>query len=61
MADDGTKITLRVGSDDIQLMEDYMAEAGIGNRSDFIRDAIRGYIEYKKAEAELNKRRKVVR
>ncbi len=51
MTDDGTKITLRVGSDDIQLMESFMAENGIGNRSDFIRDAIRGYITYKKTES----------
>ena len=51
MADDGTKITLRVGPEEIQMMEDYMADHKIGNRSDFIRDAIRGYIEYKNLEA----------
>lgn len=44
MVDDGTKITIRVSNDDIQLMEDYMAEHGIENRSDFIRDAIRDFI-----------------
>ncbi len=51
MADDGTKITLRVGPEEIQMMEDYMSDHGIGNRSDFVRDAIRGYIQYKKTES----------
>lgn len=44
MADDGTKVTLRMGPDVIQMMEDFMDERDIGNRSDFIRDAIKGYI-----------------
>jgi metal-responsive CopG/Arc/MetJ family transcriptional regulator len=47
MTDDGTKITIRIRPDDIQRMEDFMAEHDIGNRSDFIRDAISGYIEQK--------------
>ncbi len=47
MTDEGTKITLRVGPDEIQQMEDFMAEHDIGNRSDFIRDAIKGYIALK--------------
>ena len=50
MAEDGTKITLRVGPEEIQLMEDFMSDNGIGNRSDFIRDAIRGYVEFKRNE-----------
>ncbi len=44
MTDDGTKVTLRMGPEVIQLMEDFMDERDIGNRSDFIRDAISGYI-----------------
>lgn len=42
--DDGTKITIRVSNEDIQAMEDFMAENEIENRSDFVRDAIRAYI-----------------
>lgn len=49
MVDEGTKITIRVSNDDIQLMEDFMAEHGIENRSDFIRDAIRGFIASSRA------------
>lgn len=44
MTEEGTKITLRMGPEVIQLMEDFMDEHDIGNRSDFIRDAIKGYI-----------------
>ena len=44
MTDDGTKVTLRMTAEDIQMMEDFMDEHDIGNRSDFIRDAIRSYI-----------------
>ncbi len=44
MSDDGTKITIRMGPEEIQMMEDFMADHDIGNRSDFIRDAIKGYI-----------------
>ena len=54
MADDGTKITLRVGPEEIQLMEDFMSENGIGNRSDFIRDAIRGYVEFKRTATQAS-------
>ncbi len=50
MAEEGTKVTIRMGPLEIQKMEDYMAENDIGNRSDFIRDAINGYIEAQKAE-----------
>jgi Predicted transcriptional regulators containing the CopG/Arc/MetJ DNA-binding domain and a metal-binding domain len=45
MTEEGTKVTIRMGPEEIQMMEDFMADRGIGNRSDFIRDAIRGYIE----------------
>ncbi len=44
MTDEGTKVTIRMGSDVIDLMEHFMGEHDIGNRSDFIRDAIKGYI-----------------
>ena len=45
MTDEGTKVTLRMGPEVIQMMEDFMDEHDIGNRSDFIRDAIKGYID----------------
>lgn len=44
MVDENAKITVRMTYEDIQLMEDFMSDNGIENRSDFIRDAIRGYI-----------------
>lgn len=44
MSDEATKVTIRMGPDVIQSMEDFMADHGIENRSDFIRDAISGYI-----------------
>lgn len=47
MTEEGTKVTIRMGPNEIQMMEDYLADHDIGNRSDFIRDAIRGYIEFK--------------
>jgi metal-responsive CopG/Arc/MetJ family transcriptional regulator len=49
MVDEGVKITVRITNDVIQLMEDYMSEHMIENRSDFVRDAIRGYISSCKA------------
>ena len=49
MSDDGTKITIRMGPEEIQMMEDFMGDHDIGNRSDFIRDAIKGYIASMKA------------
>ena len=49
MSDEGTKITIRMGSEEIQMMEDFMSDHDIGNRSDFIRDAIKGYIASVKA------------
>ena len=49
MSDDGTKVTIRMGPEEIQMMEDFMADHDIGNRSDFIRDAIKGYIASVKA------------
>jgi Arc/MetJ-type ribon-helix-helix transcriptional regulator len=49
MSDDGTKITIRMGPEEIQSMEDFMADHDIGNRSDFIRDAIKGYMASVKA------------
>lgn len=47
MADEGTKVTLRMGPEEIQMMEDYMAEHDVGTRSDFIRDAIKCYVSIK--------------
>jgi len=47
MSEEGTKITIRMNSEEIQKMEDFMSDHDIGNRSDFIRDAICGYIESK--------------
>ncbi len=52
--DDGTKITIRVSPEDIQVMEDFMSDHEIGNRSDFIRDAIRGYIASSRASHEAD-------
>ncbi len=49
MSDEGTKITIRMGPEEIQMMEDFMGDHDIGNRSDFIRDAIKGYIASMKA------------
>ena len=50
MSEEGTKVTIRMGPEEIQMMEDFMADHDIGNRSDFIRDAIKGYIESVKAD-----------
>ena len=44
MSDEATKVTIRMGPEVIQAMEDFMSDHGIENRSDFIRDAISGYI-----------------
>ena len=44
MSDEATKVTIRMGPEVIQAMEDFMADHEIENRSDFIRDAICGYI-----------------
>ena len=49
MSDEGTKITIRMGPEDIQMMEDFMADQDIGNRSDFVREAVKGYIASVKA------------
>ncbi len=51
MADESTKITIRMGSEEVQRMEDFMADSGIGNRSDFVREAIDHYITSKEAGA----------
>ena len=48
MTDDGTKITIRMGPEVIQAMEDFMAENDIGNRSDFVRCAVEYYIQSQK-------------
>ena len=41
-------ISIRMGTEDIQMMEDFMLEKGIDSRSRFIRDAIAGYISSQK-------------
>jgi len=51
MADEGTRVTIRMSPEEIQLMEDFMDLNQVGNRSDFIRDAISKYITQKKAPA----------
>ncbi|MBQ8178965.1 MAG: hypothetical protein IJ026_00765 [Candidatus Methanomethylophilaceae archaeon] len=48
MADDGTKVTIRMGPEEIQAMEDFMGDHNFGSRSDFIREAISTYIESKR-------------
>jgi Arc/MetJ-type ribon-helix-helix transcriptional regulator len=45
MSDDGTRITIRMGLEEIQMMEDFMSDHEIENRSDFVRDAVRAYID----------------
>lgn len=52
MAEESTKITIRMGAEDVQRMEDFMADSGIGNRSDFVREAIVHYIASKEAGAD---------
>ena len=53
MSDEGTKVTIRMGPEEIQAMEDFMADNDIGNRSDFIRAAITGYIASQKAGVQV--------
>ena len=42
---DDIKVTLRMGPEVLQMMEDFIEEHDVENRSIFIRDAIKGYIE----------------
>ena len=42
-------ISLRMGAEDIQSMEDFMSEKGIDSRSRFVRDAIAGFISSQRA------------
>mgnify|MGYP000855897503 CR=1 FL=1 len=51
MAEEGTQVTIRMGLEEIQKMEDFMADNDIGNRSDFIREAISSYIADQKVKA----------
>jgi hypothetical protein len=37
-------ISIRMGTEDLQMIEDFMSEKGLDSRSRFIRDAIAGYI-----------------
>jgi len=48
MGDKEIPISIRMGIEDVQMMEDFMAEKGIDSRSRFIRDAIAGYISSQK-------------
>ena len=43
-------ISIRMGIEDVQMMEDFMAEKGIDSRSRFIRDAVAGYIDAQKSK-----------
>ncbi|MBO4798756.1 MAG: ribbon-helix-helix protein, CopG family [Candidatus Methanomethylophilaceae archaeon] len=53
MADDGLKITIRVTPEEIQILEEYMLDHGIANRSDLVRDAIRNYIGIESGETHV--------
>lgn len=45
MTDDGIKITLRMGTEELQALEDFMGERDLENKSVFIREAIKRYME----------------
>ena len=46
MTDDGIKITLRMGTEELQALEDFMGERDLENKSSvFIREAIKRYME----------------
>ncbi len=47
MAEKETTISIRMGPEEIQIMDDFMDDNGIIKRSDFIRRAITGYIRSK--------------
>ena len=49
MGDKEITISIRMGTEDIQLMEDFMSEKEIDSRSRFVRDAIAGYISSQRA------------
>ena len=51
MGDKEIPISIRMGIEDVQMMEDFMAESGIDSRSRFIRDAIAGYISSQKLKS----------
>ncbi len=44
MTDDGFKITLRMGIEEAQSLDDFVSERDL-NRSEFIREAIKRYME----------------
>ena len=45
MTDDGIKITVRMGTEDFQAMDAFMVDHDLENKSIFVRDAIRAYME----------------
>jgi len=45
-------ITIRMGTEDVRIMDDFMVESGVKSRSRFIRDAIIGYISLQKQSAD---------
>lgn len=54
MAEKEITISIRMGPEEIRIMDDFMDDNGIIKRSDFVRRAITGYIRSKtEAEAEL--------
>jgi hypothetical protein len=54
MSDDGTRITIRMGIEEIQQMEDFMGDHDIENRSDFVRDAIKAYMDMITSGRQMN-------
>ena len=46
------KITIRVSPEELELIEDYIGDHGIENRSTFIREAVKGYIEAQSRKSE---------
>ena len=51
MGDKEIPISIRMGIEDVQMMEGFMAEKGIDSRSLFIRNAIAGYISSQKLKS----------
>lgn len=50
--DVGLKITIRVSPEDLETIENYMADHNFDNRSTFIREAVKRYMEAQSQESE---------
>ncbi|MCL2148429.1 MAG: ribbon-helix-helix domain-containing protein [Methanomassiliicoccaceae archaeon] len=48
MSEKEVAVSIRMTVDEVQLMEEFMAEKGIDSRSQFIRDAVSGFISLQK-------------